>query len=721
MQPPRSAFAQAAVILFASLAAVPLGAQAPTSPELADSAEPPAAGASAPSPAAEGVPWSEQIVVTATRSKLAAGEAPVAATVIGREELESAPEYGLIDLLRRIPSITIFGDRSALISTPIDGGTAFRGVGGTAQARVLLMIDGVPINDPYASHLLWTRVPRGAVERIEVVPGNTGSWGNLALSGVVHLITRGAGDRTLDAEVQLGDHATRAASLFYADARDGWSGWLSGDALDSDGYHVLAPEDRGAIDEPLSKRFSNLNARLDRTFSPRTSLRVTGTLFEEYRRRGTPLTRDTNEEDALSASFDHVLDGGSTWELSAYGRDAWLEEIQPAESADRSTEVPNQRLDAPSEALGASAVWSSAGRGRHTLRAGADGQWLSIDAGTEYAWNGASYQALQRSHGRQDFFGAFVQDSWRASDRTAWTLGARFDRIRTFDGRRTTYAAGTLVEQVSFEENSETTFHPSIAVAFAPSGGLRLRGAAYTGFRAPSPSELFVDAVGRNKSVSNPELEPERLVGVEAGFDYAPSSRLATRLTAFWNESHDLIDRVEIGRAGPAGGVVEPCGLLLPSARCRQRRNIGEVRARGVELTQNLRIDERWRLQLLGALTDSRVTAYDAKPAIVGNRVVRTPREAVALSLMFDDPRWFSAVAHLRYQGERWENIENTDRLEEQFLIDLSVARDLSPRWQLSVGVQNLLDDRYIVNLSGTAPQYGTPRLLHVALRFRWR
>lgn len=705
--------AVAAAILLTTLVTTASGAEPPSSSAPAET--------SAPARAGEGATWSERIVVTATRSPLAAGETPVAATVIDRAELESAAEYGLIDLLRRVPAITIFGDRSALISTTIDGGTAFRGVGGTAQSRVLLMIDGVPVNDPYASHLLWTRVPRGAVERIEAVPGNTGSWGNLALTGVVQLITRGAGDRTLDAELQLGDRSTRGGSLFHADAGERWSGWLAADALDTDGYHVFAPEDRGDIDEPWSKRFVNLSGRLDRTLSARASLRVNGTRFEELRRMGTALTRDRNKETALSASFDGVRAGGSSWQLTAYGRDTWREELTPAESADRSAETPSQRLDAPTDAFGASAVWSSAGRASHTLLAGGDAQWLALDAGTEYAWIPAGYQGRQRAEGRQEIVGGFVQDAWRMSARTTWNFGARFDRIRTSDGRLTTYAGGTRVEQVNRPASTETTFNPSLAVAYAASGALRLRAAAYTGFRAPSPAELFVDSVGRNKSVANPELEPEELAGLEAGLDYLPSARAATRVTAYWSESENLIDRVEIGRAGPTGGVVEPCGLLLPSARCRQRRNIGEVRVRGVELTQDVRFDERWRAQLLGTWIDSRITAYAANPALVGNRVVRTPREAVTLSVTFDDPRWLAATARLRYQGARWENVENTDRLEEQFLVDLTLARDLSARWQVAVGLQNLLDDRYVVNVSGTAPQYGTPRLAHLTLRFRSR
>jgi len=677
-------------------------------PEKQPAAEPPAAQ----------LVWSDQMVVTATRAELAAGESPVAVTVLDRDAIESGPEYGLIDVVRRLPSLNILRDESTLVATPIDGGTAFRGLGGSAQGRILLLIDGAPINDPFANYLVWSRVPTKAIEHVEVVPGNAGSWGNMALTGTVHLLTRAPSDRSVDAELSLGNYDTRAAALFYADAREDWSGWISGNGLDTGGYHVLAASDRLPLDEPKSKRFDNLNARLDRTISDQAALSVSATMFEEWRRGGTALTRSASTEEALRVSWDRVTTSGASWQLLGYAREVGLEEDESAPNAAGDAELLNQRLDAPSEAVGGSSVWQSAGRSRHALRAGFDAQAISIDATTYFDYDGESFRARQVAAGRQSVVGAFFQDTWRPSERTSVHFGVRFDSIRTFDGRRTTFTETT--DASASADATESALHPSLGIAFAASDRLRMRGGFYTGFRAPSPSEQFVDSVGRNRTLSNSALEPERLAGIEAGLDFTPSPRSATRLSTYWIETRDLIERVELGRAGLDGGVVEPCGLLLPRARCRQRRNIGEVRSRGLELDQTLRLDDRWRLQIAGSFVDAHVTAHAADPSLIGNRVVRTPRVGATLELAFDEPRWISVTGRLTYQGERWNNVENTDLLVDRLIFDLVLARDLGPRWQVAVGVQNLFDERDIVNLTDR-PEYGTPRLVQVKLRYRTR
>lgn len=712
--------ARATLALALALALPPLGFATPSRAADAPLEAPAAASAdeTPPNPTDEGRVWSEQVVVTATRSELAAGEAPVAVTVLDRAAIEAGPEYGLIDLVRRLPSLSVLRDGSTLIATPIDGGTAFRGLGGSAQARILLLVDGAPVNDPYANYLVWSRVPAEAIERIEVVPGNAGSWGNMALTGTIHLITRAASDRAFDAELKIGNYDTRAAALYYADSHDAWSGWASANGLDTGGYHVRAKAERDPLDEPQSKRFGNFNTKLDRTLSEQSAFGLGVTLFEERRRGGTPLTRSTSSEEALRLSWDRVTTGGASWQLLGYARAVGLQDDEPAPNAAGDAELPNLRLDAPSEALGGSATWLSAGRRRHTLRVGVDAQALSIDAKTYFDHDGEGFRQRRDGEGRQRVGGAFVQDTWRASERATVHLGARFDSIRTYDDRRESPTPAT--DEASLTDSSESMIHPSLGVAYAANARLRLRGGFYTGFRAASPSELFVNSVGRNLTLSNPGLEPERLSGVEAGLDFTPSPRAATRLTGYWIETSDLIERVELGRAGPDGGVVEPCGQLLPSARCRQRRNIGEVRSRGVELDQTLRLDERWRIHLTGAYVDARVAAHAADPSFVGNRVVRTPRTSATLELAFDEPRWFAVTGRLHYQGQRWNNIENTDLLGERLLFDLVLSRQISARWQVAAGVQNLFDERDIVNVTDRS-EYGTPRLVQLTLRYRAR
>ena len=67
-----------------------------------------------------------------------------------------------------------------------------RGFGSSTTINTLVMVDGVPINDPYFRTVDWSQVSKASIERIEVIRGGgaTSLWGNMAMGGVVNIITR---------------------------------------------------------------------------------------------------------------------------------------------------------------------------------------------------------------------------------------------------------------------------------------------------------------------------------------------------------------------------------------------------------------------------------------------------------------------------------------------------------------------------------------------------
>src|SRR5207302_319506 len=79
----------------------------------------------------------------------------------------------------------------------------------------VVLADGVPINDPFGGWVFWGRIPREAINRIEVVRGGASSlYGTDALGGVINLITRDARQSALSLEASYGNEKTPDVSLF---------------------------------------------------------------------------------------------------------------------------------------------------------------------------------------------------------------------------------------------------------------------------------------------------------------------------------------------------------------------------------------------------------------------------------------------------------------------------------------------------------------------------
>src|SRR4030095_933729 len=131
-----------------------------------------------------------------------ASEAPAAVTVLTGEDFRTSAGQTLDDILRQVPGFSLFRRSSSVVGHPTTQGVSLRGIGPSGTSRALVLLDDVPINDPFGGWVYWNRMPLLGIERIEVVRGGGSSvWGNYALGGVVHIVTRRPVERGIAMEV----------------------------------------------------------------------------------------------------------------------------------------------------------------------------------------------------------------------------------------------------------------------------------------------------------------------------------------------------------------------------------------------------------------------------------------------------------------------------------------------------------------------------------------
>ncbi|MCM2269679.1 MAG: TonB-dependent receptor plug domain-containing protein, partial [Thermoanaerobaculia bacterium] len=205
---PSTLLAAALALLLASPARLAGQAAAP------DAAAPPADGELSAAEGGETPTWNERIVVTASRGERLADEVPLHVSVVDPLDPAAATDMSASDLVgRAVPSLNLQVANSNLVAAPRDQGLNFRGVSGASVSHALLLVDGLPMLDPYNGSAIWSKVPKALIERVEVVPGGGATvWGNLALSGVVNLITRAPSESTLEAALRLASHDTAGLS-----------------------------------------------------------------------------------------------------------------------------------------------------------------------------------------------------------------------------------------------------------------------------------------------------------------------------------------------------------------------------------------------------------------------------------------------------------------------------------------------------------------------------
>jgi outer membrane receptor for ferrienterochelin and colicin len=134
----------------------------------------------------------ERIVVQADRLPSAEAAAPFAVEVVDAEALRRAPQLRLDDILRaQVPGFSLFRRSSSRTANPTTQGVTLRNFGPSGAGRTLVLLDGIPLNDPFAGYVLWSQVPPASLESVLVQPGGgAGLFGNAALAGTIFLVPR---------------------------------------------------------------------------------------------------------------------------------------------------------------------------------------------------------------------------------------------------------------------------------------------------------------------------------------------------------------------------------------------------------------------------------------------------------------------------------------------------------------------------------------------------
>src|SRR5262249_634206 len=114
----------------------------------------------------------DAVAVAATTTEQRLGDLPISGSVVRGEEIKESPAVVADDVLRQVPTFSLFRRTSSLAAHPTAQGVSLRGIGPSGVSRTLVLLDGVPFNDPFGGWVYWTRVPLESTNRIELCDGS---------------------------------------------------------------------------------------------------------------------------------------------------------------------------------------------------------------------------------------------------------------------------------------------------------------------------------------------------------------------------------------------------------------------------------------------------------------------------------------------------------------------------------------------------------------------
>ena len=654
----------------------------------------------------------EPVVVTPARIEQQAGESPASVTVITADDIEHSPNVALDDLLRQVPSFNLFRRSSSLVGHPTTQGVSLRGIGPSGASRALVLLDGIPVNDPFGGWVPWSRLSLLGIEQVEVVRGGGSAlWGNGALGGVINVISRRPTERSAIFEGSYGNYDTKNFDLLLRDTLGPFRLSLEGNWFDTAGYKIILPSQRGAIDVPADSRHGVFNGRLEFAPSRDVTLFVAGTFFDEDRHNGTRLQVNDTQLGSIATGATLRTPDGSAWRATVFAQFQAFHSTFSNQAPDRNSETLALDQHSPSTSAGGSLGWSRR-FGDHLLLSGIDLRW--VDGRTdEDVFNNNVFLRNRVAGGEQFFAGLYVQDVITLGRRWEVVGSLRGDYWISYDGfRRDTPPPAGVPAKQSFRDLDYVIPSPRLAVLFHATSALDLEASVYQGFRVPTLNEQYrLFRVRNDVTVANAGLRPERLTGGELGARHRWGP-VDARVTGFWNEVTDQILNVTLATPLPDC----PAGTT-----CRQRQNVELTRIRGFESEIVVRPFPGWRVIVGHVYSDARVVEASRQPALVGKRLAQVPDHVVTVGVRWDNPAWVNVAATLRYVGRQYEDDLNTLPLNPYTTVDLQLSRPMTKWGEVFLAFENLLGERYAVQRTTDGiVTVGSPRLVRGGIRLTY-
>lgn len=435
--------------------------------------------------AAETIPTyvGDEIVVTATRTPQKASETLAGVTVISAQEITNAGQQTIADLLQAKAGAEIR-------STGGPGQPITLFLRGTNSNHVLVLVDGVRMDNITSGATALEGIPLESIERIEVLRAPASSlYGSDAIGGVVQVFTKAA---------KGAPHFTLNAGVGSYDTQNVAAGF---------GGETGATRFQFQLGQNQSSGFSATN--------PAAGIYYYNPDRDPY--------RDTHfsAKVAQTLSVDDEIGGTAFASDSVIHYDAGL----------GTDDVKNQKLRAYS-------VYS-----RNRINP----TWTSLvkfgQGVDDYSFATSSTRSLQNQASWQNDLklggGNLSLGIERLSQKLASTTG--YDKVNRsvnslFAAYQGDFGAHSLLASARRDDNSQFGTHDTgnLAYGYHLNPAWRATISAGTAFKAPSFQDLYYPGY------SNPDLKPERSRNWEAGLRYAEGKQVA-EVRYFDNRITDLI------------------------------------------------------------------------------------------------------------------------------------------------------------------------------------
>ncbi len=665
----------------------------------------------------------DEIVTSATRTENRISKIPGRVEVITPEKLQLTGNQSIDEILTLLPGVQtarsfgLFSHKSTV---------SMRGVSGKEQARVLVLVDGIPVNKSDGGSVNWNLISTGEIERIEVVKGSGSAlYGGNAMGGIINVVSKRPSKLLVgNVSGNYGTYNTYGGKAYFGGKFENGFYWsTSGMYRTSDGYITQSETDIAANPYIVNSTFEEklINAKAGYQKTERFSADIDFSIYDDrretgekvYQPHGNTTDHDTYSLRATVRGKENLLN----WNASLFYQREDYKRVSEWKKDDYTWyDVLSLRTDY-GFLSGVSYIWQN-----HTISTGFDVRNGSVDASDIY------YTSTDQvdNRGKIDFYGVYLQDELSFMEEKVKIIGGvRFDHSRFYDGAFLIHhpsAETVFMDQYQFSGLADQTwgaFSPRLSMQYKPNDTYRIYGGYSRGFRPSVLDDLCRSGRVRGGfKVARPDLKPEYINNFEVGGDYKPVSWARFSASAYYSLGTDFLYYVSTGDSIDMGFGNRPIMI---------RSNISNVDIYGFEA--DFTVSPFSYLTCFGsyAFNISKIKQYNPASAVAnvdltGKYLSDVPKHSFAMGGIVKT-EYVNAGLTGRYTGKMFINDQNvyddivlSDQYAEVFTVDVKVQREFLNHINLSYSIQNLFNVQIYESKGAVGP--GRFMVLELGVKF---
>jgi iron complex outermembrane recepter protein len=643
-----------------------------------------------------------EITITATRTEKKTDDVLARIDIISSKELDDYSNTNFDNALQSIANVYvnrswgIFSKNSSLTMRGMDG-----------ASRVLVLLDGVPLNLSAGGGINWHLIESGQVERVEVLKGPASAlYGNNAMGGVINIITKkrsktflteasifGGTYNTFGGKINIGGNQNINQKGLY------WK--TNAFYRQGDGYIIVPENERDSNDVKIGLKEYSLNFSSGYQFNQNQKIDFSFRLYDDKRDEGIKIFEQDGSYLKYTTQFYQGAYTGKVGKLNIYLKSFYQRQDYYQHSERLNETGDSYKLYDRNQVSKDYGVWLN------MVRKYSDINELSF--GTDFK-NGSMFAEdiyftstdYFKRGGNIDYYAIFAQDELKLrNNKLILNIGLRADIAQFNNGfldvtDPTSVTAFDSQLSENFQQTSWKNISPKIALQYKFGPQIRLYISYSMGFMPPTLDDMVSSRkINKGFKIANPNLKPETLTNYEIGFDYIAIEKFKIQFSGYYAVGSDF---QYFAHTGDTVDIDKP--ILM-------RQNVSSARIYGIETSLKWEFFKYFSLKANYTYNNSMITKYSSNSDFIGDDLTgkylsETPPHQVFIGCDFNSKLINISLAS-NYISAMWTDEYNVAKLDAYSTFDIRISKIINP-FKLTLDIQNIFDNQYIDKKNGLSP-----------------